>query len=198
MREAITTDFPVLDPDELYTNTGLPDYHAVQTIQLGELINDGVFTWNRVPWRDAAYSQEQYERLCIAFEARYFYREIGITPVYAWFKRLEYRLVYELMPKYRPMYAQLDNGNYNPLQHGGEYGKRRDIDSQFPETLLSGTDETYASSGKDSEWETVKMDGALTENYALYVEQFRAIDAMILDELETMFSCLFTTNANGL
>ena len=197
MNEA-TNSFPVLNPDELYTATGIPDYHAVQTIQLGELMRDGVFTWERVPWREAAYSQEQYERLCSAFEDRYYFREIGITPVFAWFKRLRYRLVYELMPKYRPMYAQLDSGDYNPLQNGGEYGKRRDIESQFPETLLDGSNETYASSGKDEEHEVVKMDGPMSENYALYIEKFRSIDAMILDELETMFSCLFTTNANGL
>lgn len=102
------------------------------------------------------------------------------------------------MPKYRPLYAQLENGEFDPLQNGGKYGKRRDINSEFPETLLSGTDEAYASSGVDSEYEEIGRDGSLAENAAIYAEQFRAVDVMILDELESLFSCLYSTNANGL
>ena len=191
-------NFPVLDPEELRTNTGTVDFHAVQTIELGELIEDEIFTWARINWAEAAYSPEQYTRICEAFESRFWAREISITPVGLWFRRLRYKLVYELMPKYRPLYAQLDNGNYDPLQNGGKYGKRRDITSEFPETLLNGSDETYASAGTDSEFEEIGRDGSLTENVTLYAEQFRAVDVMILDELESMFSCLYTTNVNGL
>lgn len=189
--------FPVLNPEEFKNATGIPDFHSVQTIELGELILDGVFTWERINWVEAAYSEEQYTRLCKAFEDRYWLREIGITPVGAWMRRLHYKLVYDLMPKYRPLYAQLDSGDYDPLQNGGEYGKRRDIESDFPETLLSGTDESYASAGKDSEWEIVGREGSLTENAELYADEFRAIDVMILDELEKLFSCLYSTNLNG-
>lgn len=191
-------NFPVLDPEEFKRETGIPDFHSVQTIELGELILDGIFTWDRVDWKDAAYSNEQYNRLCAAFEDRYWLREISITPVGAWFKKLHYTLVYDLMPKYRPMYAQLESGNYDPLQNGGEYGKSRDITSDFPETLLNGSEESYLSTGKDSEYEKIGRDGSLTENAMLYAEQFKAVDVMILDELEILFSCLYSSNLNGL
>lgn len=192
------TPFPVIDIEEFQTNTGIPDYHSVQTIELGELIEDEIFTWARIDWFDARYNDAQYERLCRAFEDRFWLREIGITPVGIWMRRLHYKLVYELMPKYRPLYAQLENGEFDPLQNGGKYGKRRDINSEFPETLLSGTDEAYASSGIDSEYEEIGRDGSLAENAAIYAEQFRAVDVMILDELESLFSCLYSTNTNGL
>lgn len=198
MRNNAFGEFPVIDVEEFQHNTGIPDYHSVQTIELGELIESGVFTWARIDWADAAYSEEQYSRLCAAFEDRYWLREIGITPVGMWMRRLHYKLVYDLMPKYRPMYAQLNNGDYNPMQHGGKYGKRRDINSEFPETLLNGSNESYLSSGTDSEYEEIGMDGTVTENAMLYAEQFKAIDIMVLDDLETLFSCLYTTNVNGL
>lgn len=191
-------DFPILNPDEFRNDTGIPDYHSITTISLGELIEDGVFTWERVNWKSRAYSEQQYNRLCKAFEMRFYTRDISMTPIKLWFMRLEYKLVNEICPKYNPLYAELEKGEYNPLQHGGEYGRERRIASDFPETLLNGSDETYASSGEDKEYETVKLDGAMTENYKLYADEFRAIDARILDELECMFSCLYATNLNGL
>ena len=193
-----TYDVEPIDEEYMLHNTDYPDFHAVQSIQLGELIQDGIFTWERVGWHDAAYSQEQYDRLCEAFETRFYFREIGMLPVKKWLMRLSQRLKTEIMPKYRPMYAQLESGAYNPLQAGGEYSKKREIDSQFPESLLDGSNETYASSGKDTEEEIVKLDGKMSENYASYLELFVSVDKAILDELETLFTCIMTANANGL
>ena len=165
-----------IDVNEFLHDSGVDKFKSVQTITLGQLIEEGIFTWSRVDWAASAYSTEQYNRLCKAFEARFYNDD-------------------ELMPKYRPMYAQLDAG-YDPLQNGGEYAKERRIDSDFPETLLSGNQD-YASKGYDYERESIQR-GSLVEDYISYVEQFRAIDAMILDEIERdLFSCLFTTNVNG-
>lgn len=184
-----------LDVDFFKHNTGNAEFHSVQTIELGELIEHGIFTWERVGWRDSAFSQEQYDRLCKAFEERFYLREISITPVGAWMKRLHYELAYKLMPKYKPLYAQLDSG-YDPLQMGGEYRKERKIESDFPETLLSGNQD-YASKGYDFESESVGR-GQLTADYVDYIERFTAIDDAILDEIDKdLFSSLYTTNVNG-
>ena len=189
-------DFPVLDVEEFTNATGTPEFHSVQTIELGELIIDGVFTWDKVDWKDSAYSEEQYKRVCKAFEQRFWLREISITPVGAWLARLEYKFNYEICPKYNPLYAQLEK--YNPLQKGGAYKKERKIESEFPETLLS-ENQDYASRGYDYEMEEVRMDDSLTNLAVEYALQFKSIDAMILDELEKfMFSNLYTTNVNGL
>lgn len=189
-------DFPIIDVKEFQNATGIPDFHSVQTIELGDLILDGIFTWERVNWKDSAYSEEQYKRICKAFEQRFWLREISITPVGAWMQRLEYKLNYEICPKYNPLYEQLEE--YNPLQNGGRYLKERKIESEYPETLLSNNQD-YASSGFDDELEEVKMDGSLTDNVKNYALNFRSVDAMILDELEKfMFSNLYTSNVNGL
>ena len=192
-------DFPsridVIDPDEYEHDTGLPEFHSVMTISLGELIDCGVFTWERVDWKDAAYSPEQYARLCAAFEARYYYRDISIIPVKAWLKRLHYEIVYNLMPKYRPLYAQLDSGDFDPLQTGGEYRKERRIDSDFPETLLSGNQD-YASSGYDFEREMIGR-GNLADDLSNYVDKVHGVDDMMIRELGKLFSSLWTTNVNG-
>ena len=185
-----------IDVRDFLTSTGKDRFKAVQTITLGELVESGIFTWNRINWRNEAYSAEQYTRLCEAFEARFYVDEIGITPVNVWMRKLSYKLRFELMPKYRPLYAQLESGDYDPLQDGGEYAKERRIDSDFPETLLSGNQD-YASKGYDYERESVGR-GSLADSYAAYVEQFKAIDAMILDEIERdLFTCLYSTNVNG-
>lgn len=186
-----------IDPETFETYTGYPEFHSVLTIELGELVESGIFTWERIDWRDAAYSQEQYERLCEAFLARFWLDEISVTPVGAWFRLLRYTLVYELMPKYKPLYAQLESGDYDPLQTGGEYRKEIRIDSDFPETLLNGNrDQDYASKGYAFEAETVGR-GNMADDYANYVEKFRSIDAMILDEIERkLFNPLWTTNVN--
>ena len=188
----------MIDPintDELMHDVGEPRFHDVHTITLGELINEGIFKWDAIWLPTHAYSPEQYTRLCEAFELRFYYREIGITPYKQWAKRLSYELVYQLMPKYKPLYAQIEAG-YDPLQTGGEYRKERKIESDFPETLLSANQD-YASKGYDFEGESVGR-GNFTDDYLNYAENFLAVDAMILKELESkMFSMLFTVNVNG-
>ena len=86
---------------------------------------------------------------------------------------------------------------YNPLQNGGSYKRERRIDSEYPETLLS-QNQDYASDGYDFEETEIKL-GNLVEDVTKYALEFKTIDDMILSELENnLFSCLYTTNVNGL
>lgn len=183
-------------PDDIATYTGMPDWHAVYTVQLGELIEDGVFDWNapELDWKSAAYSNEQYDRVCAYFVERFRFREISIIPYLEWAYALRRMLVYELMPKYKPLYdAAL---NYNPLAESDEYYKRRTITSDYPETLLSANAD-YISDGIDEEWERVTI-GNVSERLEQYKEIFTSIDESLLDELETLFICMYTVNANAL
>ena len=185
-----------LDIDGFLHDVGEPEYHSIQTIELGELIDAGVFTWERIDWLDSAYDADQYGRVCEAFELRFWLREIGITPVGAWMKRLSYMLNFELMPKYKPLYESLADG-FDPLQSGGEYRKERRMESDFPETLLSGTTQDYLSSGYDFEREVIGR-GNMVDDFANYVEKFKSIDVIILDEIEReLFTSLYSTNVNG-
>lgn len=184
-------------PDELLEFTGENIWNAIYTVQLGELIEKGVFDWKReeLDWSSAAYDAGQYARVCAYFVERYRYREISIEPFLEWALMLKRKLVYELMPKYKPLYERIAEG-VDPLQVGDEYFKRRIIGSEYPETLLSANSD-YASTGEDLEHEKL-TEGDFSETLQKYVAAFRGVDELLLDELETMFIGLYTMNANVL
>lgn len=169
------------------------DWHAASTIQLGELIECGVIDFSDASWRWDAYSDEQYNRVCEKIKNHFFMREIGVIPPGMW-KREYLRKMNEIMPKYKPLYAAIDNGA-NILQTGDQYGKSRDIFSEFPATML-GDNQDYASNGRDREFENVTQ-GDWVEKAMQISERYNDIDVMIINDLEPLFSCLLTVSMNG-
>ena len=148
------TEYPdFTKPEEVGAWTGPSRWNAVYTVQLGELIEKGVFDWSLpvLDWSKAAYSTEQYGRVCDYFIERFRFREISIEPFYEWATMLHRKLVYELMPKYKNLYANLDD-DFDPAQISDRYHKGRSIGSDYPETMLSGNSD-YASDGRDEESE---------------------------------------------
>lgn len=192
--------FPDIDPEwlaSLDTETGTPEWHANYTVVLGSLIEDGIFSWDNeyLQWSSAAYDEEQYSRVCAYFIERFRYEEISVLPVKQWMLMLRRKLVYELMPKYKPLYTRIANG-IDPLQDSDEYHKRRQISSDYPETLLSANAD-YASDGQDLEYETLK-EGRISEYIGDYASMYKDADNLLLDELECMFIQVYTVNVNGL
>lgn len=185
-----------INVDEWDEYIGKAKWNAVYTIQLGELIESGVFDWSddALSWEDAAYDSEQYTRVCEYFKKRFYYREISIEPFKEWAMRLQYKLVYELMPKYKPLYEREAEG-INPLQVKNEYYKNRTINSSYPETLLSENAD-YITNGRDEEYQHIVEDKYF-EQMVEYSERFKSIDKMLVDELESLFICLYTSNVNG-
>lgn len=177
--------------------TGKDRWNAVYTVQLGELIEKGVFDWSLpvLDWSKAAYSTEQYRRVCDYFIERFRFREISIEPFYEWATMLHRKLVYELMPKYKNLYANFDE-DFDPAQVSDRYHKRRAIGSDYPETMLSGNAD-YVSNGQDEEGEDIER-GNLMEAYETYVTRYQAIDQHLLDELESMFIGLYTASIDGM
>lgn len=174
-----------------------PDrWYAVYTIQLGELVENGVFDWSDplLDWSAAAYDAEQHKRVCDYFIERYRFSEISLEPYYEWATLLHSSIVYELMPKYRPLYEAVKDG-VNVLQESDEYEKRRVIGSDYPETLLSGNSD-YISDGKDSEFENIK-NGDPTQKITDYVDKMKSIDQMLVDEMQGFFISLYSVNWNG-
>ena len=182
---------------DLDTWTGENETHALYTIKLVELVQTGVFDWSReeLNWSTAAYDEEQYDRVCSYFIERYRYEEISLLPVKEWMLSLKRRLIYELMPKYRPLYERLKDG-LNPFQESDEYHKKRSITSDYPETILSANAD-YVSDGVDIEYETIR-EGNIAEMAVNYRNMYRDVDNMLLDELEIMFIQIYTANVNGL
>ena len=176
--------------------TGKDEFHDVVTITLGELVESGVFDWNSpiLEWRNAAYDEEQYIRICAYFIERFYYREISMLPFKQWANFLHRKLVYELMPKYKPLYDRMGDG-INPLQDSDEYYKERAINSAYPETLLSKNAD-YITEGKDTEHEKL-FEGNLVDNTDNFAAKYKSVDELMLDELEIMFVSLYTVNVNG-
>lgn len=172
-------------------------WKAIYTVQLGQLIEVGLFSWEKdeLNWSSAAYDNEQYERVCNYFIERYRYREISIEPFLEWALMLKRKLVYELMPKYKPLYERAGEG-IDPFQTSDEYFKRRVIGSEYPETLLSANSD-YASTGEDLEHEKL-TEGNILDTIYTFAEQYKGVDEMLVDELESMFISLYTMNANVL
>lgn len=177
---------------EYYEPIEFDEYHSVFSIQLCELINDGWIDFSDSSWDFDSYNEEQRNRFWKKFERRYYWREIGIMPPKQW-KWEVLRKLDEIMPKYKPIYKMLDDGQ-NILQHYGEYGKSRNIFSEFPQTQL-GNNEDYASNGTDREHEEIYLGDWMEQLEKL--KTYNDVDVMILNELETFFSCMFTVNING-
>ena len=177
--------------------TGRDKWDAVYTVTLGELIDKGIFDWSLdvLNWSSAAYSTEQYSRVCNYFIERFRFREISIEPFYEWATMLHRKLVYELMPKYKNLYQYLDD-DFDPAQVSDKYHKRRTVGSDYPETLLSANAD-YISNGQDEESEDIER-GNLQEAYNSYVTEYQAIDTHLLDELESMFIGLYTVSIDGM
>lgn len=185
-----------INPEEMLDYTGRDEWYAVYTVQLGELIQTGVFDWTRpeLDWNEAAYDNEQYTRVCEYFEQRFMYREISMEPFLEWATMLKRKFMFELMPKYKPMYERVAEG-IDPFAESDEYYKNRTIQSAYPETLLSSNAD-YITDGKDEEFERVK-EGRTAENAARFVELYKGVDEFMLDELETMFVSMYTANINA-
>lgn len=177
---------------EYYEPVEFDEYHSVFSIQLCELINDGWIDFSDSSWDFDYYNEEQRNRFWKKFERHYYWREIGIMPPKQW-KWEVLRKLDEIMPKYKPIYKMLDDGQ-NILQHYGEYGKSRNIFSEFPQTQL-GNNEDYASNGTDREHEEIYLGDWMEQLEKL--KTYNDVDVMILNELETFFSCMFTVNING-
>lgn len=193
-------DWEIFDPNDWREEDQLAytyqnEWHAVYTVYLGELYISGVFDWAKpeLDWSEAAYDDEQYKRICEYFLARFKWREISILPIRQWFDYLKRKLVFELMPKYKPLYARIAEG-INPLSNESEYYKDRTIQSAYPETLLSENAD-YITDGRDQEFQRIKEKGT-AEAMTNFAEYYKGVDELLLDELEDMFISMYTTNAN--
>lgn len=182
----------VFDYDE-FAELTQSDHHAVVTFTLRELVDDGLVDFSKAAWNFDAYDKAQRDRLYKKVRGRFDYREIGMLPYRRWQERFIAKLN-EIMPKYKPLYKALDDG-YTLLQNGSEYYKSRDIHSDFPQTMLSGENQDYASSGTDHEHERIEQGGML--DIAERLRYYDDVDVMILNELEVMFMPLMTVNMNG-
>ena len=168
------------------------EFHNVVTFSLGELWKDGWFDLEDETWDFPKYSDEQHKRLCGKILDHYYMRNIGVLPLAAW-KREFLRKLNEIMPKYIILYKKLDTSPES-FNASDEYYKSRNILSDFPQTRLADNQD-YASSGSDAQYERMR-EGSILDLYEK-LQGYDDVDMLIIDELESLFSCLFTVNLNA-
>jgi len=166
-------------------------YATLVAMTFGDAVTKGFFDYeNDASWRFNAPSDEIYKRLCKKFVDRNYFKEMAITPLGRW-KIAFMAKMNEIMPKYAPLYERIAKG-YNPLQTSDEYGKSRNIYSEFPETLLNGNSD-YVSTGTDREYE-ITREGDITDATSAYAARYNDVDVLVLNELDFLFSALITSN----
>lgn len=189
-----TTETTTIDQYQYDLTSPRPDWHATTTISLGELADAGFWDPSDETWTWDYYNKEQYDRVSDKILKRFFDREISILPPGAW-KRQFIRTMNEIMPKYKLLYARLDEG-LDILQESDEYYKSRDVTSAYPQTQISGV-EDYATGGRDNEYERI-VDGNAIDNIMDYYRRYKDVDVMILEDLEPLFSGLISNSLNAI
>ena len=170
----------------------IDEFHAPYTVQLGELIIDAPLDFDSPLWDFDSYDEDQRDRFWMKFQYRYWYHDLGIMPFKRWHMELM-RIINERMPVYKQLYAAIDDG-MTVFELGDEFHKARHIFSDFPQTMLGGVNQDYASSGNDNEHETLRTGGLL--DVAERAKYYDDVDAMLLDDVRVCFSCLSTVGLN--
>lgn len=175
----------------------VPDYHAVTTITLGELLVPGGIDWTspQWSWRDDAYNDTQYSRCCAKIENRYYDRELGVMPPGRWRRHL-LRLIAEIMPVLKPLYELVAGNPGIFMTDADTWHKTRTVFSDFPATQLA-TGQDYASNATDMEYETVANGNYMDKVKAIRQGDYVDIDVILLEHLEECFSPLWTVNMNN-
>lgn len=175
----------------------VPDYHAVTTITLGELLVPGGIDWTspQWSWRDDAYDDTQYSRCCAKIENRYYDRELGVMPPGRWRRHL-LRLIAEIMPVLKPLYELADGNPGIFMSDADTWHKARTVFSDFPATqLVTGQD--YASNATDMEYETVTNGNYMDKVKAIRQGDYVDIDVLLLEHINACFSPLWTVAINN-
>lgn len=173
--------------NDLLDFSSTPDYGAISSIQISELVDIGVININDGTWNWDKYSDEQDKNLKESILAHFWYREIGIVPFKVW-KHEFLRKMNEIMPKYVQVYKIIAE---EPERFGAEstYNKSRNITSDYPQSQLQGNYD-YASYGNDIEGQRVR--GSDVIDLMTRLKTYDDVNKQICEEMETLFSPFFS------
>lgn len=184
-----------MDPLAFFTTPGSdPAYYDIATITYAELKDAGFIDWDADEWHVDWYDDVTKKRLVAKIEARYSNRNIGVLPPAQW-RREIVRKLNEIAPKYNRMYAAVADG-MDITVVADTHSKSRGVYSDFPQTMLDGRTQDYASNSNDVEAETVSRRPAW-ESYQ-QIKSLQDLDASVLDEIEVMFSALLAVQLPSL
>lgn len=180
-----------------------PDYHAVYSVQLCELVNDGfeVFGdpgWNEIAWPadddSESYLSKTRDRLESKLLRKFWFAEIDPRVPGIWRYDLTTKMQL-IMPKYREVYEAVAGG-LSPLTDSDAYEKNRRVYSDYPAAQLDNTTRDYASTADDYESERIEIGDVMDKMSRL--STYNDVDAAVLDELECCFCQIMTMSMNGM
>lgn len=170
-----------------------PTWRTAVGVTLDELIEAGVLDFESEYMKWNAPDEETRDRINGKIIARFGQRSISMTPPGLWMQQFR-RKMNEIVPKYKLLWDKLGD-DFNPWLNYENYGKARQIYSDYPQMELSGNSD-YASNGNDREYDDLQQGDQLERANALALA-YQDADARLLDELEVLFSGLITVNFNG-
>lgn len=185
---------PIPYYDELAMNGGgelFRDYHAVNTIQLCELLNHGfdlLYDYNK--------GNKDMERVIELAKRHYWFREIAGAP---WtFKQNFNRILAEEMNRLQPLYDMLHHAKLDIRAGGSVEHKERTIHSEYPQSQIKTNGQDYASNADDQEFmdNTTIGDLDALERYTALLEQFDSLDMRIVNALAVCFNPFMTSHIN--
>lgn len=163
------------------------DWHAEQTITLGELMEGGFKPFDDGNWASADwYDDDQRKRIESKFVRHYKYYEIGVVPPLVWRDNIVAHTML-IAPKYKVFYKAIADGA-NIGYSSDEYYKHRNVFSDFPATQLNPAKQDYATNANDDEYERITYNDFMEKLKT--VTAFNDIDYMWLREYETFFNMI--------
>lgn len=178
--------------------------HGVNTLVFGELIETG-YDWGRDEWESYTLDEKTTAwlrpRINEKIERRFWYREIGASPVKRWQSLFIYNIneaLDELGPIYRllRMAEESEAGGLDLLDTGLGEEKGTTVASEFPQARLKMTQEDYASNSVEVIRQNVAAISQLDAIYK-YNQQYTELDKRLLDSISRCFSSLHTSPLGG-
>ena len=180
-----------------------PDYHAVYSVQVCELVNDGfeVFGdpgWDEIAWPSdsdpKSYLSKTRERLESKLLRKFWFAEIDPRVPGIWRYDLTTKMQL-IMPKYREVYEAVADG-LSPLTDSDAYEKNRRVYSDYPAAQLDNNTRDYASTADDYESERIEIGDVMDKMSRL--STYNDVDAAVLEELECCFCQIMTVSMSGM
>lgn len=180
-----------------------PDYHAVYSVQVCELVNDGfdVFGdegWEQIDWpsdeNPESWLSQTRSRLEGKLLRKFWFAEIDPRVPGIWRYDLTTRMQL-VMPKYKRVYETIAGG-LDPMTAKDTYTKNRRVFSDYPAAQLDNATRDYASTADDYEAEVVELGDVIERMAAL--RTYNDVDAAVLEELECCFLQVLTMTMGGM
>jgi len=186
-----------------YTVTTSADWHNVYTLTLNELLDCGALSKetgaaNSLLDGWTHYSDEQAARVVDIIIGEYGSREIGITPIRIWYQHYQSKMA--VAAQQANLLYPIIGVDTSELSGGGYKERRREIDSRFPQTMLSQHNSDYASSGNDRVIERLETLNSLDIINTMkgIAEDIVAVDDLFVQALDPLFLHIFTPYVNGM